>query len=97
MDCKFRTGDRVQAKHDELFDVRRGDTGTILYVYTSIRGRKMTAVQWYRYIDGHSCSMYGPEGKEGYCSYICEENLLLIQYTNPDDEINVLQPLEEVL
>ena len=97
MDCKFRTGDRVQAKHDELFDVRMGDTGTILYAYISTSGRKITAVQWVRYIGGHECSMYGPGGKEGYCSYVCEENLLLIRHADPDDEINVSQPLEEVL
>lgn len=97
MDCKLRTGDRVQAKLDDLFDVHMGDTGTILYVYTNIRGRKITAVQWDRSIGGHTCSMYGPGGKEGYCSYVCEENLLLIQHADPDDEINVSQPLEEVL
>lgn len=97
MDCKFRTGDRVQAKHDGLFDVRRGDTGTILYTYTNISGGKITAVQWDRYVDGHTCSTNGPGGKDGYCSYVCEENLLLIQHADPDDEINVSQPLEEVL
>lgn len=97
MDRKFRTGDRVQAKCDDLFDVRRGDTGTILYVYTHIRGGKITAVQWDRYIGGHDCSMYGPGGKDGYCTYAFEHNLLLIQYADQDDEINVLQPLEEVL
>lgn len=97
MDCQFRTGDRVQAKHDDLFDVRRGDTGTILYAYINEHRRKITAVQWDRYVAGHSCSMYGPGGKEGYCTYPCEGNLLLIQHADPDDEINVSRPLEEVL